>query len=98
MCFGLVRTSDWFIDLVRLNICFDSTWAVLEQLDPVLPCEHYNKNTYPMRNHMIPKKATIRVQELQGRCHMVPWAPAVAELGLLQFLSGYGFLLSFHDP
>ena len=57
----------------------------------------YSKNPYPLRNRIIPNEATVRAQEpLDGI--MVSGVPAVAKLGIMPSLNGYGFLLLSHDP
>ena len=40
----------------------------------------------------------LRSGNHEATCWVVPGALTVAELGIMQFLIGYGFLLSSHDP
>ena len=56
------------------------------------------KNPYPLRNCIIPNKATVQTQEQLACILVVPGAPTVTLLGIMQLLNGYGFLLLSHDP
>ncbi len=53
----------------------------------------YRKN--PLGSRINPYWAIPRVPETT---RPVPGAPEVVELGTMQFLNGYGFLLLFHVP
>ena len=58
--------------------------------------ENYRKNPYLLRKCILPNKATIGMQRSWGWTLSSPWTLAVAELGFMWFLNGYGFLLLFH--
>ena len=58
----------------------------------VVLVSEYSKNPYPLRNRIIPKKATDRARNHGDTGRVAPGALAVAK-----FLIGYGFLLLSHD-
>ena len=59
--------------------------------------EAYHKNPYPLRNCIIPNEVTVRAWNLEAAGLAVSGVPAIAELGIMRFLNGYGLLFLSYD-